>query len=85
MLELTQRFVVAVAVRGVPIGLMHAVGGFDPATVVEETRIVTRTSHPGVAQHQLTLDVALSALVCRVCWPNRRTGAAKASPRWEGP
>lgn len=49
----------AVAVRGVPIGLMHAVGGFDPATVVEETRIVTRTSHPGVAQHQLTLDVAL--------------------------
>lgn len=49
----------AVAVRGVPIGLTHSVGGFDPATVVEETRIVTRTSHPGVAQHQLTLDVAL--------------------------
>ena len=49
----------AVAVRGVPIGLVHSVGGFDPARVGEETRIVTRTSHPGVAQHQLTLDVAL--------------------------
>jgi ADP-ribosylglycohydrolase len=49
----------AVAVRGLPIGLVHSVGGFDPATVVEESRIVTRTSHPGVAQHQLTLDVAL--------------------------
>jgi ADP-ribosylglycohydrolase len=49
----------AVAVRGVPIGLMHAIGGFDPATVVEETRIVTRLSHAGVAQHQLVLDVAL--------------------------
>jgi len=49
----------AVAVRGVPIGLMHAIGGFDPATVVEETRIVTRLSHPGAAQHQLVLDVAL--------------------------
>ncbi len=49
----------AVAVRGVPIGLVHAVGGFDPATVIEETRIVTRASHGGVGQHQLTLDVAL--------------------------
>lgn len=49
----------AVAVRGVPIGLVHSVGGFDPATMVEETRAVTRLSHPGVAQHQLVLDVAL--------------------------
>ena len=50
----------AVAVRGVPIGLVHSVGGFDPGTVVEETRIVTRVSHGGAAQHQLTLDVALA-------------------------
>lgn len=50
----------AVAIRGVPIGLVHSVGGFDPASVVEETRIVTRISHAGVAQHQLTLDVALA-------------------------
>jgi ADP-ribosylglycohydrolase len=49
----------AVAVRGVPIGLMHAIGALDAATVVEETRIVTRLSHSGVAQHQLVLDVAL--------------------------
>lgn len=49
----------AVAVRGVPIGLMHSIGGFDPATMVEETRVVTRLSHSGVAQHQLVLDVAL--------------------------
>lgn len=50
----------AIAVRGVPIGLVHSVGGFDPATVVEESRIVTRASHAGIAQHQLTLDVALA-------------------------
>lgn len=50
----------AVAVRGVPIGLVHAVGGFDPQTVVDETRAVTRVSHAGIAQHQLTLDVALA-------------------------
>jgi ADP-ribosylglycohydrolase len=49
----------AVAVRGVPIGLMHAIGALDPEVIVEETRRVTRLSHGGVAQLQLVLDVAL--------------------------
>jgi ADP-ribosylglycohydrolase len=48
----------AVAVRGVPIGLMHSVGGFDEASFRAECQLVTRLSHGGVAQQQLVLDVA---------------------------
>jgi ADP-ribosyl-[dinitrogen reductase] hydrolase len=48
----------AVAVRGVPIGLVHAVGGFDEEVVMEETRIVSRLTHAGERQAQLTADVA---------------------------
>lgn len=52
----------AVAVRGVPIGLMHSVGAFDRDAFVEETRLVSRLSHGGVGQQQLVLDVALAVL-----------------------
>jgi ADP-ribosylglycohydrolase len=52
----------AVAVRGVPIGLMHAIGGFDRDSFVEDTRVVTRLSHGGLAQQQLVLDVATALL-----------------------
>lgn len=48
----------AVAVRGVPIGLMHSVGAFDRDVFLEEARLVTRLSHGGAAQLQLVLDVA---------------------------
>ncbi|HYH12070.1 MAG TPA: ADP-ribosylglycohydrolase family protein [Thermomicrobiales bacterium] len=52
----------AVAVRGVPIGLMHSVGAFDRGAFVEETRLVSRLSHGGVGQQQLVLDVAVAVM-----------------------
>lgn len=52
----------AVAVRGVPIGLMHSVGGFDKDAFLEDTRRVTRLSHGGNPQHQLVVDVALGMI-----------------------
>ena len=50
----------AVAVRGVPIGLMHSVGAFSPNVMVEEARLAARLSHGGVAQQQLVVDVAVA-------------------------
>ena len=52
----------AVAVRGVPIGLMHCVGGFDHDAFIEECRLVTRLSHGGAGQQQLVIDVALGVI-----------------------
>lgn len=52
----------AVAVRGVPIGLMHSVGAFDRAALVDEVNLVTRLSHGGASQRQLVLDVALAVM-----------------------
>ncbi|HET6688833.1 MAG TPA: ADP-ribosylglycohydrolase family protein, partial [Rubrobacter sp.] len=43
----------AVAVRGVPVGLMHSIGGFSPDSLVEDARRVSRLSHGGVGQQQL--------------------------------
>ncbi len=48
----------AAAVRGVPIGLLHAVGGFDADSFLAEVRQVARLSHGGTDQEQLVLDVA---------------------------
>jgi ADP-ribosyl-[dinitrogen reductase] hydrolase len=48
----------AVAVRGVPIGLMHSVGGYSADAMVEEARLASRLSQGGVAQQQLVVDVA---------------------------
>lgn len=47
-----------VAVRGVPVGLLHSVGGFDPAALAEDARTVTRLSHAGTEQEALTVAVA---------------------------
>ncbi len=48
----------AVATRGIPIGLLHAVGGFDRALMRREATIVTRLSHAGATQEDLTASIA---------------------------
>lgn len=49
---------VAVALRGVPVGLLHAVGGFDAETLLRESAQVSRLTHGGDAQRGLTAMVA---------------------------
>lgn len=48
----------AVASRGVPIGLLHAVGGFDSNALQQDAVTVTRLSHAGTEQEHLTIAVA---------------------------
>jgi ADP-ribosylglycohydrolase len=48
----------SVAVRGIPVGLLHAVGGFDLELMKTEARTVTRLSHAGEVQEKLTAVVA---------------------------
>ncbi len=48
----------AVALRGVPVGLMHAVGAYDAAMLARESAEVSRLSHGGPAQRDLTASVA---------------------------
>lgn len=57
--ETTQKPNLAVAVRGVPIGLLHGVGAFDRDAIVEDARLATRLTHAGVLHEQLVLDVAI--------------------------
>ncbi len=48
----------AVAVRGVPVGLMHAVGGYDERALELEAATASRLSHAGSAQSSLTAEIA---------------------------
>jgi len=48
----------AVAVRGVPVGLLHAVGGYDEQALETEAAAVSRLSHAGDVQARITADVA---------------------------
>lgn len=48
----------AVATRGIPVGLLHAVGGFDGSLMRRESSIVTHLSHAGKEQEDLTDVVA---------------------------
>lgn len=48
----------AVAVRGVPVGLMHAVGGYDERALELDAATVARLTHAGSVQQLLTADVA---------------------------
>ncbi len=50
----------SVAVRGVPVGLMQSVGGFDREALVSESATVSRLSHSGDLQARLTAAVALA-------------------------
>ena len=47
-----------VAARGVPIGLLHAVGKFDPAQLRADAEVVTRLTHGGPAAFNATTAVA---------------------------
>ena len=49
----------AVATRGIPFGLMHAIGSFDPDSLRRETDLATRLSHRGNPAAELTFDVAM--------------------------
>lgn len=48
----------AVALRGVPIGLLHAIGALDEEAMLRDAEIVTRLSHGGERCIQLTAQVA---------------------------
>lgn len=48
----------AVALRGVPVGLLHAVGEYDPGILFREAAQVSRLSHGGDPQRDLTVSVA---------------------------
>ncbi len=56
--ELTSTPEIAVALRGVPIGLLHAIGGFDAETLLRESAEASRLTHGGDAQRALTASVA---------------------------
>lgn len=56
--ELTGRPEIAVALRGVPIGLLHAVGGFDAESLLRESAEASRLTHGGDPQRDLTATVA---------------------------
>lgn len=63
----------AVAIRGVPVGLLHAVGAFDDVTIKREADVVSRLTHGGPAQAELTAMVALA-----VCGAARGDGPLPA-------
>jgi ADP-ribosylglycohydrolase len=57
----------AVALRGVPVGLLHAVGGYDPGALERDSGLVSRLTHGGREQANLVRLVAES-----VNWSARR-------------
>ena len=48
----------AVAARGVPVGLLHAVGGYDERALEIDAATASRLTHAGTDQAMLTSDVA---------------------------
>jgi ADP-ribosylglycohydrolase len=50
----------SVAVRGIPVGLLHAVGGFDSSLLRRDAETVTKLSHAGQVQADLTTAVAMA-------------------------
>lgn len=50
----------AVAVRGVPVGLLHSLGAWDPDSLARDAASVTRLTHRGRAAAALTERVALA-------------------------
>lgn len=53
---------IAVALRGVIIGLLHATGATDDQALMQDIRTVTRLSHGGDAAVDLTAEVAKATL-----------------------
>jgi len=66
----------AVAIRGVPVGLVHAVGAFDEETIRRESAVVSRLTHRGSVQADMTAMVAIA-----VCDAARGQAAAVDSAR----
>ncbi len=56
--DFTSETELAVALRGVPVGLLHAVGAYEDAVVLRESAEVSRLSHGGEAQRDLTVTIA---------------------------
>lgn len=50
----------AVATRGIPVGLLHAVGAVDLETIRRESSVVSRLTRGGAAQADLTTFVAMA-------------------------
>lgn len=48
----------AVAVRGIPIGMLHALGGWDDESLDRDARLVARLTHGGEGASELTTQVA---------------------------
>jgi len=56
----------AVALRGIPVGLLHAIGGWDDDTLARDAEIATRLTHGGEEAAALTGQVAwATALAAR--------------------
>ncbi len=47
----------AVAIRGVPVGLLHAVGGYDETAMAQDATLAARLTHGGDRQSRLVLRV----------------------------
>ncbi len=53
----------AVALRGVPIGLLHTIGAWDRDALDRDAEIVTRLSHGGESAVRLTAQVASATAI----------------------
>jgi ADP-ribosyl-[dinitrogen reductase] hydrolase len=67
-----------VASRGVPIGLLHSVGRFDPAKLRADAEAVTRLTHGGPAAFNATTAVAYAARLAATGTPRERWAADTA-------
>lgn len=53
----------AVALRGVPVGLLHSLGAWDEETMLRDVEIVTRLTHGGDAAIEITAQVAWATML----------------------
>lgn len=53
----------AVALRGVPVGLLHSLGALDEASMLRDVELATRLTHGGQAATELTGQVAWATML----------------------
>jgi len=74
----------AVALRGVPVGLLHAVGGFDPGIMASDASLVARLSHGSAEQaigvNHVASIVQDAARTRHIPSPGERTPGASDLP-----
>lgn len=68
-----------VAARGVPIGLLHAVGRFDPQRLRADAETVTRLTHGGPAAFNATTAVAFAVRLAATGVPRERWATETAA------